>query len=143
MRGNKGLLHIFKPFSCHLATISHILIPTLLLALPYITTSLPNLTLRGFHTKGQMLGLLGINTGKVTSSPFLGLFRVAAPPVRFSFQALYLSLAKVLLRPITLVLITAVSFILFDLDFEVVWEDEEDLDNTQFEDPADFDHLNI
>lgn len=91
-----------------------------------------------------MLGLLGINTGKVTSSPLFGLFRVVAPPVRFSFQALYLSLAKALLRPITLVLITVVSFILFDLDFEVVWEDEEDdFDNTQFEDPADFDRLNI
>ncbi|KAF8923529.1 hypothetical protein BGZ52_009553 [Haplosporangium bisporale] len=67
-----------------------------------------------------MLGLLGINTGKVTSSPFFGLFRVVASPVRFSFQALYLSLAK------------------------VVWEDEEDdFDNTEFEDPADFDRLNI
>ncbi|KAG0341528.1 hypothetical protein BG004_005999 [Podila humilis] len=93
-----------------------------------------------------MLGLLGITTGQVSSSPFLGLFRVvpALPPTRFTFQALYLNIAKVLLRPVTLVVITAISFILFDLDVEVVWEDEGDLnDNNQFEDPADFDRLNI
>ncbi|KAF9281522.1 hypothetical protein BGZ68_006580 [Mortierella alpina] len=85
-----------------------------------------------------MLGLLGLGTAGIVSSnpittPFAGLFRiVTSQQARFSYQALHLTLAKVLLRPATLVFITVLSFIVFDLDFEVVWEEgdwDDDTDN--------------
>ncbi|KAF9122763.1 hypothetical protein BGW39_009510 [Mortierella sp. 14UC] len=99
-----------------------------------------------------MLGLLGLATGQVssaastitTTTPFFGLFRVfSVEPVRFTFQALYQAFAKGLFRPVPLICIAVVSFILFDLDFEVVWDDD-DLgdDNQRWEDPADFDRWN-
>ncbi|KAI1319079.1 hypothetical protein EDD11_004968 [Mortierella claussenii] len=101
-----------------------------------------------------MLGLLGLGTGTGSfTTPFFGLFRLAAAePVRFTYSSLYLKLAKVLLRPTTLLFITLLSFIAFDLDFEVVWEDEEvedtdsdsdDNDRRLWQDPADFDRLGI
>ncbi|KAG0367670.1 hypothetical protein BGZ54_003466 [Gamsiella multidivaricata] len=74
-------------------------------------------------------------------------FNCAFQPVRFTYQALFLSLAKVLFRPTTVLIIAVLSFIVFDLDFEVVWEegdedDEDDEDDDQlWEDPADFDRL--
>lgn len=93
-----------------------------------------------------MLGLLGLGTGKRSfTTPFFGFFRIATEPVRFTYQALCLNLVKVLLRPSTLFFIIVFSFIAFDLDFEVVWEEgEEDdpgNDNQEREDPPDFDHL--
>ncbi|KAF9898207.1 hypothetical protein BX616_004349 [Lobosporangium transversale] len=96
-----------------------------------------------------MLGLLGLGTDKRSfTAPFFGLFRIAiSEPVRFTYRALYLKLAKILLRPTTLLFITLFSFIVFDLDFEVVWEDEgeEDDDNHdhQWQDPTDFHRLGI
>ncbi|KAF9959469.1 hypothetical protein BGZ70_008827 [Mortierella alpina] len=84
-----------------------------------------------------MLGLLGLGTAGIVSStpfttPFAGLFRiVTSQQARFSFQALHLALAKVLLRPATLLCITVLTFIVFDLDFDVVreegdWDDDTD-----------------
>ncbi|KAF9109346.1 hypothetical protein BGX27_007731 [Mortierella sp. AM989] len=94
-----------------------------------------------------MLGLSGLGTGNGSfTTPFFGLFRFAfKEPVRFTFQAFYLNLAKSLFRPTTLIFITAVSFIVFDLDFEVVWEegdeDEEENDTRQWQNPEDFDRI--
>ncbi|KAG0376196.1 hypothetical protein BGX24_008136 [Mortierella sp. AD032] len=101
-----------------------------------------------------MLGLLGLATGQVSSAtstttsttiPFFGLFRVfSVEPIRFTYQALFQAFAKCLFRPVPLIFIAVVSFILFDLDFEVVWDDDDDLedDNQRWEDPAGFDRLN-
>jgi hypothetical protein len=93
-----------------------------------------------------MLGLLGLGTGKSSfNSPLFGFFRIAIEPVRFTYRALFLNLAKVLLRPSTLLFITVLSFIAFDLDFEVVWEEGEEDDagnnNQNWEDPAAFHRL--
>ncbi|KAF9287446.1 hypothetical protein BGZ88_008604 [Linnemannia elongata] len=102
-----------------------------------------------------MLGLLGLGTGQVssattttTTTPFFGLFRVfSVEPVRFTYQALYQSFAKGLFRPLPLVLVAVVAFILFDFDFEVIWDDDDDDlggdNNQRWEDPADFDRLNV
>ncbi|KAF9905424.1 hypothetical protein EC991_001652 [Linnemannia zychae] len=97
-----------------------------------------------------MLGLLGLATGQVssvasttTTTPFFGLFRVfSVEPIRFNYQALYLAFAKSLFRPVPLICIAVVSFILFDLDFDVVWDDDLGDENQRWEDPADFDRLN-
>lgn len=91
-----------------------------------------------------MLGLLGLGTGKPSFTAFSSFFRIVADPPRFTYQALLLSLAKVLLRPSTLLFITVLSFTLFDLDFDIVWEvgEEEDADNdTQQDDLADSDRI--
>ncbi|KAF8948013.1 hypothetical protein BGZ47_006876 [Haplosporangium gracile] len=103
-----------------------------------------------------MLGLLGLGTGQVssattattaTTTPFFGLFKIfSVEPIRFTYQALYQAFAKSLFRPLPLVLIAVVAFILFDFDFEVIWDDDDDDlgdDNQRWEDPADFDRLNV
>ncbi|KAF9405585.1 hypothetical protein BGZ94_003460 [Podila epigama] len=70
-----------------------------------------------------MLGLLGIGTGKVTPSPFLGLFHIATPE-RFSFQALYLQFAKA--RSGAFIVLTAAALIFWSVGFEIVWEEEDE-----------------
>ncbi|KAF9090477.1 hypothetical protein BGX29_011449 [Mortierella sp. GBA35] len=101
-----------------------------------------------------MLGLLGLGTGQVSSPttttttaiPFFGLFRIlSVEPARFTYQSLFQALAKGLFRPASLIFVAVVSFVLFDFDFEVVWDDDnddDDDDNQRWEDPADFAQFN-
>ncbi|KAF9432458.1 hypothetical protein BGZ76_010787 [Entomortierella beljakovae] len=88
-----------------------------------------------------MLGLLGLGTGsgKFNTPPLFGLFSIAfKAPARFAYQDLYQSLARVIFRPTTLLVIIVVALVVLDIDFEVVWEEggEEDVDDNDQNSPG-------